>query len=107
MEYVALLRFRPEVSAAERDRALVRRASWRYPDGIRPIAEYWPSFDQCQVVSVFAANTYAPVMELQLEWSDVFDISISPAISAEEGLQVGAEVLGRLPRMRQPEPAPA
>jgi hypothetical protein len=106
MEYVGLLRFRPQVSAEERDRALMRRAAWTYPEGIRPIAEYWPSSDQVQVVSVFAADSFAPVMELQYEWSDVFDISISPAVSAEEGLRIGPEVFGRLSRLQNPPQIP-
>ena len=88
MEFVALLKFRPSVPAAERDAALMRRAAWQYPDGIK-------------VVSVFSAETIAPLMELEFEWNDVFDISVSPALSADEGLRVGPEVFGRLPRMRQ------
>ncbi len=43
MDYVALLTFRSSVTAAERDGALIRRAGWKYPDGIRVIAEYWPA----------------------------------------------------------------
>jgi hypothetical protein len=104
MDYVALLRFRPNVSAAERDQALMRRAAWNYPEGLRLIAEYWPLSEEVQVVSIFSAESFAPVMELDFEWNDVFDISVSPAISAEEGLRIGPEVFGRLPRM-QPEPA--
>ena len=42
MEFVALLKFRPSVPAAERDAALMRRAAWQYPDGLKVIAEYWP-----------------------------------------------------------------
>ncbi len=52
------------------------------------------------MVSIFSADSFAAVMEVELEWSDVFDIDIHPAISAEEGLQVGAEVMGRLTRMQ-------
>ena len=42
MEFVALLKFRPSVPAAERDAALMRRAAWQYPDGLKVVAEYWP-----------------------------------------------------------------
>jgi hypothetical protein len=101
MDYVALLTFRSSVTATERDGALIRRAGWKYPDGIRVIAEYWPAAAAVQVVSIFSADNFAAVMEVELEWSDVFDIDIHPAISAEEGLQVGAEVMGRLTRMQQ------
>ena len=61
MEFVALLKFRPSVPAAERDAALMRRAAWQYPDGLKVIAEYWPMSGEYQVVSVFSAETIAPV----------------------------------------------
>ena len=39
-------------------------------------------------------------MEVEFEWNDVFDVTVIPAISAEEGLRIGPEVFGRLPRMQ-------
>ena len=101
MDYVAILKFRSSVPAAERDGALMRRAAWQYPKGIRVIAEYWPIASAVQVVSIFSADTFEPVLELELEWSDVFDIDVHPAVTADEGLRIGSEVIGRLPRMQQ------
>jgi hypothetical protein len=100
MEFVALLKFRPSVPAAERDAALMRRASWQYPDGLKVIAEYWPLSGEYQVVTVFSAETIAPIMEVEFEWDDVFDMTVTPAISADEGLRIGPEVFGRVPRMQ-------
>ena len=101
MDYVARLTFRSSVSGDERDAALLRRASWDYPAGVRVIAEYWPMAADIQVVSIFSADEIAPVWELVAEWEDVFDIDVSPAVSAEEGLQIGQEVYGRLRRLQQ------
>jgi len=101
MEFIGLLRFRPSVPAAERDAALMRRANWQYPDGVKVIAEYWPAWGEYQVVTAFSAETYAPIMEIEFEWNDVFDVTVVPAVSAEEGLRIGPEVFARLPRMRQ------
>jgi hypothetical protein len=39
-------------------------------------------------------------MELTLQWSDVFDIDVHPAVSAESGLALGAEIFARLPRLQ-------
>jgi hypothetical protein len=100
MEFIALLKFRPSVSAADRDAALMRRAAWQYPDGVKVIAEYWPVWGEYQVVTAFAAEAFAPIMEVEFEWNDVFDVTVVPAISAEEGLRIGPEVFGRLPRMQ-------
>jgi hypothetical protein len=101
VDYVALLSFRSSVSGAERDGALMRRTVWQYPEGIRLIAEYWPTASAVQVVSIFSADSFDNVMELVFEWNDVFDIDIHPAVSAEEGLRIGPEVFGRVPRMQQ------
>jgi hypothetical protein len=101
MEFVAFLRPRPSSSAAERDASLGRRAAWKYPDGIRLIAEYWPLSSDVQVVSIFEAEKFESVMELAFEWNDVWDISVSPAVSAEEGLRMGPGVFGRLARMQR------
>jgi hypothetical protein len=48
-----------------------------------------------------SADSFDKVLELLFEWNDVFDIDIHPAVSAEEGLRIGPEVFGRLPRMQQ------
>ena len=100
MDYVAFLSLRPSVSAEDRDAGLMRRTTWQYPKGIRVIAEYWPSSSDVQVVSIFSADDYSAVMEVVFEWNDIFDIDVHPAISAEDGLKIGAEVFGRLPRMQ-------
>ena len=101
MEYVPLLRFRSSVSGAERDAALARRAAWQYPAGVSVIAEYWPASADVQVVSIFSTDNFASIFEFELEWSDVFDIDVSPAVSADEGLRIGADVFGRLKRLQQ------
>jgi hypothetical protein len=102
VEFVALSRFRPSLPAADRDAALMRRASWQYPDGIKVIAEYWPMAADYQVVSIFSAERFDAIMEVAFQWNDVFDIAVYPAVSADEGLRIGPEVFGRLPRMQQP-----
>jgi hypothetical protein len=101
MDYVALLRFRPSVPITERDAALARRATWQYPAGVTVVAEYWPASGDVQVVSIFSADNFASIFEFELEWSDVFDIDVSPAVSAEDGLRIGADVFGRLKRLQQ------
>ena len=103
MEFVALLKFRPSVPAAERDAALMRRAAWQYPDGLKVISEYWPLSGEYQVVTVFSTETIAPIMEVEFEWDDVFDMTVTPAVSADEGLRIGPEVFGRVPRMQASE----
>jgi hypothetical protein len=100
MDYVARLTFRSSVSGAERDAALMRRAAWEYPAGLQVIAEYWPMADDVQVVAIFSSDDVGAIWELEAEWNDVFDIDISPAVSAEDGLRIGPDVYGRLRRLQ-------
>jgi hypothetical protein len=100
MDYVGILKFRKSVGGAERDAALMRRAGWRYPEGVKVVAEYWPMAGDVQVVTIFSTDSAASVMELYMEWEDVFDIDIHPALSADEGLKIGPEVFGRLARLQ-------
>jgi hypothetical protein len=100
MDYVALLTFRPSVPAAERDAGLIRRTAWDYPAGIKVIAEYWPMGVAVQVVTIFSAEDPAALLQLEFEWNDLFDIDITPAVSAEEGLRLGPDVFAKLSRMQ-------
>jgi Domain of unknown function (DUF3303) len=100
MDYVATMKFRDSVSPGDRDAGLARRAVWKYPDGIKVIAEYWPMAGDVQVVSIFSAETVESVMELYFQWNDLFDISVNLAVSAEEGLRVGPDLFARLPRLQ-------
>jgi hypothetical protein len=100
MDYVALLRYRSSVSGEQRDAALLRRTAWEYPAGITLIAEYWPMSSDVAVVSIISTDDIASIMELEFEWSDVFDIDVSPAVSSEDGLRIGPEVFGRLTRLQ-------
>jgi hypothetical protein len=100
VDFVALLSFRPSVPTADRDRALMRRAAWKYPQGVQVIAEYWPASASVQVVSIFSTDTFEDLLELELEWNDVFEIAIYPAVAAEEGMRMGPDVFSRLARMQ-------
>jgi Protein of unknown function (DUF3303) len=102
MDFVAHMKFRPSLSAAEVDGAMIRRASYEYPEGVKLIAEYWPISSASQVVAIWSADSIDRILEMALEWDDVFEIDVHPAISAEDGLRAGPEIFARLPRLRQP-----
>jgi hypothetical protein len=95
MDYVMLLRWKQGLTREQRDGALMRRAQWSYPQGVEVVAEYWPAAEDPAVVSVFRTDDFSGVMEIGFTWGDTFDISTFPAISAEEGLKIGPEVMGR------------
>jgi len=95
MDYVMLLRWKQGLTRDQRDGALMHRAGWNYPSGVKLIAEYWPAAEDPAVVSIFQAGDYAALMEVAFTWGDTFDITVIPAISAEDGLKIGPDVMGR------------
>jgi len=91
--YVSILSFKASLSAAEQQAALGRRATYQFPDGYRAVAEYFLA-GPTQVINVGEAETFEPLFKLILDWQDVFDIAVYPAVTAEEGLQIGARLMG-------------
>lgn len=95
MLYVMTLKWQQGLSREQRDGALMRRAGWNYPNGVKLHGEYWPSSEILAVVSVFETDDPAALMELGFTWGDVFQIEITPAVTAEDGLRIGPEVMAR------------
>lgn len=95
MDYVMLLRWKQGLTRQQRDAALVHRADWNYPSGVKVIGEYWLATEDPAVVSIFQAEDYGALMELEFAWADTFDITVLPAIRAEDGLKIGADVMAR------------
>jgi hypothetical protein len=95
MHYVMLLRWKQGLTREQRDGALMHRAGWKYPSGVEVVAEYWPAAEDPAVVSIFRADDFSALMEITLTWGDIFDITTLPAVSAEDGLKIGPEAMGR------------
>lgn len=95
MQFVALLRWKSGLTREQMDGALMRRAGWEYPPTMKVVTEVWPATNDPAVVTVFDTDDFGSIMELEFTWSDVFDITVHPAIGAEDGLRVGADAMGR------------
>lgn len=95
MLYVMTMRWQPGLNREQRNAALARRAGWKYPSAAREVAEYWLTSEDVAVISVFEADSYAPLMEVQLIWGDMFQIECHPAVTADEGLKIGSEIMQR------------
>ena len=95
MIYVWRASWKPGLSREQMDGALIRRASWSYPEGLNVLAEYWLSGSSPVVISIFETDEYGPILELGLTWQDVFEISCDAACTAEQGLQLGPAILER------------
>lgn len=95
MLFVMTLKWQTGLTRDQRDGALMRRSQWQYPQGVKLCGEYWPSAESIAVVSIFETDDHGALMEIGFTWGDVFQIEIAPAVTAEDGLRLGPEVLAR------------
>lgn len=72
---------------------IARRAQWQNPEGANVVAEYWLQTTNPQVVAIFEADSVAPILAVTAAWGDVFDITVVPAVTAEEGLQLAQQMM--------------
>lgn len=89
MIFVSLLKIRGG-TAQER---IGKRAEWQYPEGIKLIGEYWLHTNDPRVISIVEADNVAPIMSMTADWEDFFEITIVPAITGEEGLNLAKQMM--------------
>jgi hypothetical protein len=95
MLFVMTLKWQPGLTRDQRDGALIRRSQWNYPEGVALHGEYWPSSEAVAVVSIFETDDHGALMDIGFTWGDVFQIQVLPAVTAEDGLRLGPEVIAR------------
>ena len=90
MLFVSLLSLKPSATLAQ---ALQQRTEWKQPQGMKSIAEYWLMTNTPSVISIDEADNIAPLMAATMPWMDIFDITVVPAVSAEEGLKLASQMM--------------
>ncbi len=85
MLFVVLLATHPGASFQEGG---ARRLQWQPPEGMNIVAEYWLETNAPRVVAIVEAESAAPFGTLRMEWGDLFDIEVFPAVTAEEGMEM-------------------
>jgi hypothetical protein len=94
MLYVCLGRVHAHLTQEQRTAGMGRRAEWKYPQGVKLVGEFWRTTAP-EIVSVIECDSYEHLMAIQLAWQDFMQMDVSPAISWENGLQLGAKLLGQ------------
>ncbi len=84
-----------KVKAGSVQEAIARRAQWKYPQGLRLVAEYWPQGGEYNVISIAEADSVAPLMAGLVAWSDLVQYTVTPAVTAEEGLRLAEQMMKR------------
>ena len=72
---------------------IARRVQWQYPEGMRVLGEYWLQTPDPTIIMIFEADNIAPIMAATAEWDDYFNITVVPAISAKDGLQLAKQMM--------------
>ena len=90
MLFVSLFNLKPATTPAQ---TLPRRAQWKYPEGMKVIAEYWLQTDRPHVIAIAEADNIAPIMAATMQWADLFDVTVVPAVTAEEGLKLISQMM--------------
>jgi uncharacterized protein DUF3303 len=70
---------------------VARRLKWEYPAGARVIGDYWLLGNET-LITIVETDSIAPIMSAIAEWDDVFEFTVSPAVTAEEGLQLAKKM---------------
>jgi len=70
-----------------------RRMTWKIPEGTRLIGEYWLTNEYPNVVQIIETDNVQVMLNAISDWDDNFDISINPAITAEEGMKNVQEMM--------------
>ncbi|GEO17897.1 DUF3303 domain-containing protein [Microvirga aerophila] len=89
MLFVVIAKAKAGSSGRER---VARRVSWEYPAGMRMVAEYWPMSTAAAVIAIAEADSVASIMKAVVDWDDVFDLTVMPAMTAEQGLELAKQM---------------
>lgn len=91
MLFVATLTYRPGLPAEKMREALPRRGSWQTPPGLRLLGE-WVLMGEGpgrpHIIAVGETEDIAAVFAVYTTWNDLFDVSVTPAVTVEQALQL-------------------
>ncbi len=52
------------------------------------LGEYWLETGSPRVVSIVEAESIAPFGAIRMQWADLFEIDVFPAVTAEQGMEM-------------------
>jgi len=87
--FIALMKVR----AGTEEERILRRLHWEDPDGLHVVAEYWLHTNNPQIILVFQAESYVPISQVISAWDDIFEITVFPAMTAEQGLDMARQMV--------------
>ena len=52
------------------------------------VAEYWLETGSPRVIAIMEAQSMAPFGQIRMDWGDIFEIEVFPAVTGEEGMEM-------------------
>ncbi len=71
---------------------LARRVGWQYPPGVRVLGEYWLESVDPTLIVISEVDDPAALMRATADWDDHFDLTTTPAISADQGMALAEQM---------------
>jgi len=81
------------VKAGTMQERIARRTKWKFPEGMKVLAEYWPIGGDYKVIIISEGDDIAPAMAAIAAWDDVLTFTITPAVEAKEGLRLAQQMM--------------
>lgn len=94
MLFNAVCTVHSHLTQEQRNAGLARRAEWQYPPGVKVVSEVW-RVTAPHVVSTFECDSYEPIMAIQLAWQDFMEMNVSPAVTPDVALPIGAKLMSK------------
>jgi hypothetical protein len=67
---------------------VARRQNWEVPSGLRVGAEYWLLTSEPAMIAAVEADDLGTILTAIADWDDVFDVTVVPAMTAQQGLEL-------------------
>ena len=80
---ITLMKAKPNSSMLQRRQ---RRLDWHYPEGMKALGEYWLTTSDPAVVFISEVDDAGIIRQAMAHWDDLFEYSVFPAVTAEQGL---------------------
>lgn len=94
MLFVATLTYRIGLPAEKMQEALPRRSNWQAPPSLKILGEYvllGEGAGRPHIIAIGETEDIAAVFAVYAAWNDLFDVSITPAISIQQAFQLSQE----------------
>jgi hypothetical protein len=92
MLFVALFTAKPGVTLAQ---TMKTRMGWKPPKGSKTVGEYWLQHGCPSVIAIFETDNVASIMEATGAWWDLYNITVVPALTGEEGIKLASQMMSK------------